>query len=228
MYNTGAGTSYVTGSATSQLEERYRAAKRIDFDIQAQFEKLETCGNFAQSPELQGQISVNLNNLSKIVIELNQILTNQNQKQNRTWTIRVQQLGEQCQYWRDKMMDYAQQQHNEMVKEQERQLFEGRRGGTSSTSAVDSLFRQSQSLGRSHGAADEIHEMGVHILESLTSQNETLKNMHRKILDAANTLGVSKSVMRVIENRQFVDKIVVYGGMLTITIVLFMLWYFYL
>ena len=38
----------------------------------------------------------------------------------------------------------------------------------------------------------------------------------------ANTLGVSNSVIRVIERRQLVDKAIVYGGML---LTLWLLWF---
>jgi hypothetical protein len=37
---------------------------------------------------------------------------------------------------------------------------------------------------------------------------------------------VSRSLMRMIERRQFFDKLVVYGGMLLTTILVFAMWYY--
>jgi hypothetical protein len=36
---------------------------------------------------------------------------------------------------------------------------------------------------------------------------------HKKVLDVANTLGLSNSLIRIIERREGMDKLIVYGGM---------------
>lgn len=50
--------------------------------------------------------------------------------------------------------------------------------------------------------------------------------MHIKILDVASTLGLSRSIMRVIERRQFMDQLILYGGMFVTLLVIFLLWYY--
>ena len=50
---------------------------------------------------------------------------------------------------------------------------------------------------------------------------------HLKVLDMGHSLGVSRSLMRRIERRQFFDKIVVYGGML-VSLALVIAFYYYL
>ena len=37
---------------------------------------------------------------------------------------------------------------------------------------------------------------------------------HKKVLDVANTMGLSQSLIRIIERREFVDKMIVYVGIL--------------
>lgn len=93
--------------------------------------------------------------------------------------------------------------------------------------AIDNLYQESNSLDRSNRAAQNIHEMGSSILSSLGQQNELIKSAHRKLLDVGNTLGLSRSVMRMIENRQNLDKMLVYGGMLLTLLFLFALLYFF-
>jgi hypothetical protein len=53
------------------------------------------------------------------------------------------------------------------------------------------------------------------------------QSAHKKLLDVGNTLGLSRSVMRMIENRQNLDKMIVYGGMLFTLLFLFGLLYFF-
>lgn len=51
------------------------------------------------------------------------------------------------------------------------------------------------------------------------------RHARRKALDVINSLGLSDSVLRVIERRQFRDQVIVYGGIALVTIVvLYLLW----
>ena len=52
-------------------------------------------------------------------------------------------------------------------------------------------------------------------LSALMQQRSSLKGVQRKVLDMAQTLGLSNNVLRMIERRQFWDKVILYGGMLT-------------
>jgi len=62
---------------------------------------------------------------------------------------------------------------------------------------------------------------GSTTLESLRDQRATLKGTQRRILDVANTLGLSNTTMRLIENRVKQDKFILFGGMaLVLTIIL--------
>ena len=54
------------------------------------------------------------------------------------------------------------------------------------------------------------------------AQRGRLKGVQRKLLDFGHTLGLSNSVMRLIENRQTWDKLLVYSGML---LTLALLWF---
>ena len=65
-----------------------------------------------------------------------------------------------------------------------------------------------------HSQIDHLTGNAIAVLGSLGEQRSSLKGVQRKVLDIASTLGVSNSVMRAIESRQFWDKMLVYGGML--------------
>jgi Golgi SNAP receptor complex protein 2 len=87
---------------------------------------------------------------------------------------------------------------------------------------IDSYAKESDSMNRSSRMVDELQAVGANTLSSLVSQRGTLKGAHRRLLDVANVLGLSNSVMRVIERRDWADKWLVYGGIL-LTILL--LWF---
>ncbi|CAO3672518.1 unnamed protein product [Rhizopus stolonifer] len=67
---------------------------------------------------------------------------------------------------------------------------------------------------------DDFIEQAQNLLENLTDQHNILKKTQKKILDAANHLGLSQNVIRYIERRSAQDKWIFYGGMvLTVLII---------
>ena len=68
---------------------------------------------------------------------------------------------------------------------------------------------------------------GSNILNNLKEQRVTLKGAHKKILDVANTLGLSNTVMRLIERRTSQDKFILYGGMIFTCVIMFLIWKYF-
>lgn len=68
---------------------------------------------------------------------------------------------------------------------------------------------------------------GHSVLENLKTQRLTLKGAQRKILDLANTLGLSNTVMRLIERRTYQDKFILYGGMILTLVIMFLIWKYF-
>lgn len=63
---------------------------------------------------------------------------------------------------------------------------------------------------------EEAYETGVGIIGAMGGQRERLKATHRKVLDVLNRVGLSDSVLRLAERRQRLDKLLVYGGMIAV------------
>lgn len=63
---------------------------------------------------------------------------------------------------------------------------------------------------------------GRSILESIQDQGMTLKGARKKVLDLANTLGLSNTVMRMIERRSTQDKYILIAGMLIVLLCLYL------
>ncbi|KAK9752123.1 hypothetical protein QE152_g4522 [Popillia japonica] len=85
---------------------------------------------------------------------------------------------------------------------------------------IDYAMQHSDAMHRVHQGVDEMLSTGTNALESLRSQRFTLKGAHRRIVDMANTLGLSTHTMRLIDRRVAQDKIILFGGMLVTLIVI--------
>lgn len=91
---------------------------------------------------------------------------------------------------------------------------QGRHGGGEHAILIDGLAQEGRKLNEAGQALDGLTDNAHAVLRSLGEQRGALKGVQRKVLDMANTLGLSNGVIRAIESRQFWDKMLVYGGML--------------
>eukprot|EP00930_Biecheleria_cincta_P075300 TRINITY_DN62464_c0_g1_i1.p1 TRINITY_DN62464_c0_g1~~TRINITY_DN62464_c0_g1_i1.p1 ORF type:complete len:220 (+),score=60.79 TRINITY_DN62464_c0_g1_i1:67-726(+) len=109
--------------------------------------------------------------------------------------------------------------------EDRKKLFGDRKKNDGPADDEQALAREHSSLAASNNALDDVLEQANAIFGNLVGQNTVLKNARRKLLDAANVMGVSQSLVNVIDRRQTGDKWLVYGGMALTLFILFSLWY---
>lgn len=91
--------------------------------------------------------------------------------------------------------------------------------------AMRNELKANSGLKQSSEMLDGILDQGRATLSNIVNQNNTLKNTRKKLLDAANVMGVSASLVNVIDRRNKEDKWMVYGGMVLVLFILFSLWY---
>ncbi|KAJ1658853.1 protein transport protein bos1 [Dispira simplex] len=72
--------------------------------------------------------------------------------------------------------------------------------------AMDYVYQEHRSLQYTDSAIDDFIGSAQAALENLQEQRSWLKNSRRRILDTANTLGLSRSVIHYIERRTSQDK----------------------
>jgi golgi SNAP receptor complex member 2 len=140
---------------------------------------------------------------------------------------RVAQLSGDCAHIR-----LAYEKHirkaNARIQEQEAraQLFAG--GVRPNARGIDqALVRTNESLTHSSQEVDNMTMLANSVMSNLHQQREHLKNAHRKALDIFNTLGLSRSILQMIERRTSGDKILVYGGMFVVTLLIIVLYYYF-
>jgi Golgi SNAP receptor complex protein 2 len=75
------------------------------------------------------------------------------------------------------------------------------------------------SVGRSRRAVADMLDQGAGILSTMQSSRETIKRAQRRLLDLANGAGFGESLLRLAERRQRGDAMIVYGGMVVVTLI---------
>jgi Golgi SNAP receptor complex protein 2 len=107
----------------------------------------------------------------------------------------------------------------------ERGLLLGGAAQRAESVAVNAFVQERASLLGSHAAMDGVTAAAAGVMGALREQRGVLKNAHKRVLDIASSLGVSNSIVRIIERRTTGDKILVYGGSLLIALLCLVLFW---
>ena len=94
------------------------------------------------------------------------------------------------------------------------------------STVIDLEMAENASLERSNRMLDDYIATGRGAFEELLSQREKLKSAQRKAYDIFNMLGISNSIMRAVEKREQVDRMIVFGGMTIVLLILILIWVF--
>ena len=89
---------------------------------------------------------------------------------------------------------------------------------------IDAALQHNTKLNDVNREMDNLLGSGSSILTNLQEQRFTLKGAHKKILDIANTLGMSNTVMRFIERRTSQDRYILFAGMIVTCVIMFLAW----
>jgi len=184
-------------------------------EIPQYFIRLERCEEekaHSIENDILGLLDLISENCSKL-----DILVNKEVPSRRTAArMQVDQLKYDCRHYRTSFQNVI---HRRMLREQEvreREELLTKKFSTNdqnTTIMIDHALQHNTSLHDAHHGMDELLGSGSSILTNLREQKVTLKGAHKRILDIANTLGLSNTVMRLIEKRAFQDKYVLFGGM---------------
>eukprot|EP01114_Cavostelium_apophysatum_P024352 TRINITY_DN9500_c0_g1_i1.p1 TRINITY_DN9500_c0_g1~~TRINITY_DN9500_c0_g1_i1.p1 ORF type:complete len:241 (-),score=43.77 TRINITY_DN9500_c0_g1_i1:136-795(-) len=210
----------------STIDERYKVAYKLLLEIRDQLEHLET-GQDA-SVFMQGKISTNINHLSRQNEQLEALIPQQPPSKREIWRIRIKQLSDECKSLRISVGTYFEQKDKQSKQEEMRnQLFERKsKANLGPSSRAQDLVKEGDSIARSHVIVDDIEQMAYSVRDSIFSQNEQIRSIQAKVQDVFATLGLSNSLIKVIQRRQFGDKVIVYTGMVLVLLLIAFL-YFY-
>ncbi|XP_041360850.1 Golgi SNAP receptor complex member 2-like [Gigantopelta aegis] len=213
------------------MESLYHQTNRLVQDVQGELGRLERAkGDSVHlvENEVQARIDHILSNCERL-----EILVNKEPPTRRANAkLRVDQLKYDCQHLQSAM---RQLQHKRYVREEEEREREALLSRTFTTNdhdhdtsiLIDASVQHNIGLSNAHRDMDNIIGHSSSILTNLREQRMTLKGVHKKILDISNSLGLTNTVMRLIEKRTFQDKIVFFVGVVVTCVVMYLVWKYF-
>ncbi|KAM6905541.1 Golgi SNAP receptor complex member 2 [Xenentodon cancila] len=171
--------------------------------------------------ELQARIDQIFSHLERLEILASKEPPNRRQNAK----LRVDQLKYDVQHLRSALHNFQHRRYAREAQEREREELLSRTFTTNDADTsipIDETLKLNSSFHNAHRGIDDLLDSGSSILNGLRDQRSTLKGTHKKMLDVANMLGLSNTVMRFIERRATQDKFIMIGGMLLTCVFMFL------
>jgi len=232
------------------MNSLYTLGVRQTSSIQADLEKM-TGGEY--STALQGQIAASLSALSRTADNLDTmakreaVQAKQDKAHMRAQKFRSDYSEFKSQFDRLKVQGSNERQAAQrsellqsssgtpMTSDTRRRVIQSSSSGTSESpfqnaSGGNAHFRENQalhehtSLHNIDNTLDDFIAQGRAVLDNLTDQRDIMKGAHRRILDAANTLSLSRDVIGWIERRSKQDMYIFFGGALLTLVAFYYIW----
>ncbi|QCD79407.1 golgi SNAP receptor complex member 2 [Vigna unguiculata] len=211
------------------LSEIHQSAKKLLLRSRDGLERLErleysaTAGTGADT-ELSFAVKKDITQIQSLCVEMERLWRSITAKPQRDlWKRKVEQIAEEAESLRASLDKYNLRHQKRMREANERaELLERANGDSAHVLRIfDEEAQAVHSVRASARELENANAIGEAILSSIHGQRERLKSAHRKALDILNTVGISNSVLRLIERRNRVDQWIKYAGMLLTLIFLF-------
>ncbi|KAG8505030.1 Golgi SNAP receptor complex member 2 [Galemys pyrenaicus] len=193
-------------------------------EIQCHMGRLETADK--QSLHLvENEIQASIDQIFSHLERLEILSSKEPPNKRQNAKLRVDQLKYDVQHLQTALRNFQHRRYTREQQERQREELLSRTFTTNdsdTTIPMDESLQFNSSLQKIHHGMDDLIGGGHSILEGLRAQRLTLKGTQKKILDIANMLGLSNTVMRLIEKRAFQDKYFMIGGMLLTCVIMFL------
>ncbi|KAJ8608167.1 hypothetical protein CTAYLR_010307 [Chrysophaeum taylorii] len=193
----------------TSIAELLPRAGKLKYEIRQQLRRVELGQGDASD------CSIGIAELDRQLQTLTALLDSERPDKRALWRLKIDELRHEANFLAS---DFRKMQRARDTAWQRERLFHRR--SVASSSAVDDLNAEADSLAASSTQVDELMENGRANLSSLAMQRERLKATHRNALSMINTLGLSNSLMRMVHSRQKNDRYIVFGGMALCLLVL--------
>ncbi|XP_066258975.1 probable Golgi SNAP receptor complex member 2 [Euwallacea similis] len=203
------------------MEELYNQTNKLIQQTQQRFKVLE--GNVPNALDVEAEISENIkqiqNNCERLDLYIYKLPIDHRQNVK----MRSDQLKYDNRHLQAALEAAKQKRTRRESAANEREQLLNRRFAPNpdlTTINMDYSIQHHGSLLNANQGVDEMIYTGVNTLESLRSQRSVLKGAHKRIMDMANTLGLSNHTMRLIEKRISEDKGVFIAGVVVTFIII--------
>ena len=220
------------------LQDLYGVARRLIMKIRRGLEELEGAearGIIQTSTSLSRDMHAKLRELQKISHQIESqwriLVVQENSSKRDLWKRKVEQVVEECDQIRVSLERFKSRESRRQAEERDRVELMQRVTSDDEfrllVNQYDAEAGAKMSLQRSGGMVDDLLAHGASVLGALGEQKERLKGAQHKMLDLLNSIGVSASLLRVIDRRQRMDAMLVYGGMVFTVLLLLFVWMFF-
>jgi Golgi SNAP receptor complex protein 2 len=183
--------------------------------------------------ELQAQLSANINKLSRAERSIRDMVAHLPLNKRDHWKREIENVTDESRFLRRSVDKYMRTIHDS---ERDRELLMGSYKGSTNDEAartheerMGELHKQRASMSRSLQVIEQMKDVGTNVMEMLSEQSDTLRGVHRKVIDMGISMGVVGSTLRLIERRHKMDKWIVYIGMVLImALLIFVFWWRFL
>ncbi|XP_010251670.1 PREDICTED: membrin-11-like [Nelumbo nucifera] len=213
------------------LSEIYQSSKRLLLKTRGGLERLErfefSSSNGVDSPELSYAIKRDISQIQSLCVEMDRLWRSVASKPQRDlWKRKVEQVAEEADSLKESLDKHLLRHQKRMMEAKERaELLERANGDSAHVLRIfDDEAQAMQSARNSSRMLEESYSTGVAILSKYAEQRDRLKRAQRKALDILNTVGLSNSVLKLIERRHRTDKRIAYAGMVVTIIVVYAFW----
>ncbi|KAL7133728.1 hypothetical protein ABFS83_12G159500 [Erythranthe nasuta] len=231
----------VEGGGGGDLSELYSSSKRMSLKIRYDLERLERLEfSSASSSSLSSSNAVvpgssddqatairrDINQIQSLCADMDRLWRSiSNKPQRDLWKRKVEQISEEAESFRASLDKYQSRHQKRVQDAQERAELLGRANGDSHVLRIfDEEAQAMESVRRSSRLLEDSFATGVAILSKYSEQRDHLKRAQRKALDVLNTLGLSNSLLRIIERRNRFDKWIKYAGMIVTIVIIIFFW----
>eukprot|EP00092_Neocalanus_flemingeri_P004868 GFUD01005239.1.p1 GENE.GFUD01005239.1~~GFUD01005239.1.p1 ORF type:complete len:236 (-),score=62.16 GFUD01005239.1:132-785(-) len=203
------------------MESLYHQTNALLEQTQGYFVRLEQGSVGEDSNKLQLEIRSRLDTMWSNTERLDMLAGKEQVQRRQAARQRVDQLKYDIQHLNAALQSMVSRASMRAQEAQDRELLLSTQfttndaGRESETSImIDRALEHQTSLTRTNRYMDDMLGQGASILENLREQRGTLKGAQKKMLDVFNTLGMSNTVIRLIDRRAQGDKYILMGGML--------------
>ncbi|XP_038047860.1 Golgi SNAP receptor complex member 2-like [Patiria miniata] len=206
------------------MEKLYHETNKLLHEVQNGLSRVEQASQekkYLAENEVQAMIDQIVSNLERLDILVNKEPATR--KQNAR--LRLEQLKYDCQHLQAALrnIQHRRYMHEQELKDRDELLTRRFVANDDNTSVlIDQELSHNSSLHDAHRGMDDLIGAGAATIENLRNQRGLLKGTQRKILDVANVLGLSNTVMRLIEKRTAQDKWILFGGMFVTCVVMYL------
>lgn len=197
------------------METLYHQTNKLVQETQHLFSQLERKSSNADLEEVKTAIESKINLINSNCERLDVLCLKGPISQRQNARMRVDQLKYDSRHLTAALNSWCSRVARQQREEAEREALLARKftANDQVDILIDHTMQHNSSLHNTvHGVDDLLHQ-GSSVLDNLRSQRLTLKGAHKRLIDIGNTLGLSNTTMRLIEQRARQDGFILIAGM---------------